>query len=135
VSAQEPRNFSTAEAEALLPEIDRMLATAQELLARFDQMPRPRSGSSQANGQVRRDGEVRAAQPPSELEAIQTQLQRILDQIQAQGVIVRDIRSGLIDFPAVRDGRTIYLCWKRGEPLRIEWWHPTTTGIAGRQRL
>ena len=51
------------------------------------------------------------------------------------GVIVRDIQMGLIDFPAVRDGQLIFLCWRRGEALRIDWWHPTNTGIAGRRPL
>jgi hypothetical protein len=67
--------------------------------------------------------------------ALQARLRRIVDDIEARGVIVRDIRSGLIDFLARRDDQDVFLCWKRGEPLRIEWWHPTDTGIAGRQRL
>jgi hypothetical protein len=125
VSSEAPRYFTPAEAEALLPEIDRLLEEVQTLVARFDQL----AGSAQANGQVRHNG---GARPPR---SIETEVQRIVERIQSQGVIVRDLRMGLIDFPSLREGRTIFLCWKRGEALRIEWWHPTDTGIAGRQRL
>jgi hypothetical protein len=51
------------------------------------------------------------------------------------GVIVRDVRSGLIDFPSMREGRLINLCWRRGEPLEIRWWHEVSVGFAGRQPL
>ena len=44
------------------------------------------------------------------------------------------METGLIDFPAERDGRVIYLCWKRGEP-RVEHWHEVEDGFAGRQTL
>jgi hypothetical protein len=125
VSAEPPRHFTVAEAEALLPEVDRLLEEVQTLVARFDQL----AGSAQTNGHVRRSGESNPQQ------SIESDVQRIVERIQSQGVIVRDLRMGLIDFPALRDGRTVFLCWKRGEPLRIEWWHPTDTGIAGRRRL
>ena len=51
------------------------------------------------------------------------------------GIVVRDVRSGLIDFPTVREGRIVHLCWRRGEPLRIEFWHEVDAGFAGRQPL
>jgi hypothetical protein len=113
VAAEPPRYFTPAEAEALLPEVDRLLERAQDLLTQFEQVQR-------TNGHAHR---------------VQAKLNSVVDEIQSRGVIVRDVRSGLIDFPALRDNQEIYLCWRRGEPLRIEWWHPTSTGIAGRQRL
>jgi len=134
VSSEDTRYFTPAEAEALLPEIDRLLATAQGLLARLDQLHPPRSRGVAVNGQVLR-GDERVDQPADEQQTIQAQLQAIAEQIHAQGVTLRDIRTGLIDFPALRDGQEIFLCWQRGEPLRLAWWHPFSTGIAGRQRL
>ncbi len=91
-------------------------------------------GAPPANGQAHHNGAVRA-EGSTELHALEADLRRLVDQLQSQGVIVRDLRIGLIDFPAIRDGITVFLCWRRGEQLRIEWWHPTTTGIAARQRL
>jgi hypothetical protein len=55
-------------------------------------------------------------------------------QIEAWGVALRDIGTGLIDFPALANGRPIWLCWRLGEG-NIEWWHEFDTGFAGRQPL
>jgi hypothetical protein len=59
---------------------------------------------------------------------------RGLAQIDRWGVIVRDLDTGICDFPALREGRVVYLCWRVGEE-RIEWWHETGAGFAGRQPL
>jgi hypothetical protein len=45
---------------------------------------------------------------------------------------VRDIEQGLIDFPGLREGRRIYLCWRLGEHA-VDFWHDRETGFAGRQ--
>jgi hypothetical protein len=55
-------------------------------------------------------------------------------QIDAWGITLRDIGSGLIDFPALANGRPIWLCWRLGEGP-IEWWHELDTGFSGRQPL
>lgn len=55
-------------------------------------------------------------------------------QIDAWGITLRDIGSGLVDFPALANGRPIWLCWKLGED-DIGWWHELDAGIAGRKPL
>ena len=55
-------------------------------------------------------------------------------QIDDWGVTLRDIGTGLIDFPALANGRPIWLCWKLGEG-DIAWWHELEAGIAGRRPL
>jgi hypothetical protein len=55
-------------------------------------------------------------------------------QIDAWGVTLRDIGTGLVDFPALANGRPIWLCWRLGEG-DIAWWHDLETGIAGRRPL
>jgi hypothetical protein len=62
------------------------------------------------------------------------QLQRAVGELQAADIVVRDIPSGLVDFPAVVDGEEIYLCWLVDEP-EIGWWHELDAGFAGRRRL
>jgi hypothetical protein len=57
-----------------------------------------------------------------------------LAQIDRWGVIVRDLDTGICDFPALREGREVYLCWRVGED-RIAWWHETDAGFAGRTPL
>ena len=56
-------------------------------------------------------------------------------QLEALGVQLKDYERGLIDFPAMRDGRVVLLCWQLGEGDRIEWWHDLEAGFAGRQPL
>jgi hypothetical protein len=55
-------------------------------------------------------------------------------QIDAWGITLRDIGSGLVDFPALANGRPIWLCWRLGE-TDIAWWHELETGVAGRKPL
>lgn len=51
------------------------------------------------------------------------------------GVVLRDIESGLIDFPALVNGRPAWLCWRLGETPVISWWHGHDEGVAGRKPL
>ena len=62
------------------------------------------------------------------------ELQRTLGELQAMDVVLRDLERGLVDFPALREGREVYLCWEAGEDA-IEFWHDTDTGYGGRQPL
>nr|MBA3805693.1 DUF2203 domain-containing protein [Acidobacteriota bacterium] len=56
-------------------------------------------------------------------------------EIETLGVQLKDYTRGLIDFPSLRDGRVVLLCWQLGEGEQIEWWHDVETGFAGRQPL
>src|SRR4051812_7132194 len=62
------------------------------------------------------------------------ELQRALGELQAMEVVLRDLERGLVDFPALRDGREVYLCWESGED-EIGFWHDTDAGYGGRQPL
>ncbi len=61
-------------------------------------------------------------------------MEQAVRQIDAWGVTLRDIGTGLVDFPALADGRAIWLCWKLGED-DIAYWHELDAGIAGRKPL
>ena len=56
-------------------------------------------------------------------------------QLESLGVQLKDYTQGLIDFPSMRDGRVVLLCWKADEGDRVEWWHDVEDGFAGRQPL
>ncbi len=58
----------------------------------------------------------------------------LVHQIQDTGVLIKDINTGLLDFPAIRNGQEVYLCWQVGEE-DIEYWHEVETGFAGRQPI
>ena len=61
-------------------------------------------------------------------------LDALVHQIQDLGVLIKDINLGLLDFPALRDGREVYLCWQYGEG-EIAFWHEVEAGFAGRQPI
>ena len=61
-------------------------------------------------------------------------LQSALRELQEMEIVLRDLDRGLVDFPAVRDDREIYLCWEEGEE-EIGFWHELDAGHAGRQSL
>jgi hypothetical protein len=56
-------------------------------------------------------------------------------ELEALGVQIKDYARGLIDFPSLRDGNVILLCWQLGEGDQLEWWHDLESGFAGRQPL
>jgi hypothetical protein len=80
-------------------------------------------------------------EPEDELRLIRLRMQGLIDQMQAAvariddlGITLRDIESGLIDFPALANGRQIWLCWRLGED-DIGWWHELDQGFSRRRAL
>jgi hypothetical protein len=62
------------------------------------------------------------------------QLDALVHQILDTGVLIKDVNVGLLDFPAIRHGREVYLCWQYGEG-EIAFWHEVEAGFAGRQPI
>ena len=56
------------------------------------------------------------------------------EQLEAMDIVLRDADRGLVDFPSIRDGEEVYLCWQADEP-RVAFWHDPEAGFAGRQPL
>ncbi len=74
-------------------------------------------------------------------ELLRLRMKGIIDQmgasvarIDAWGITLRDIGTGLIDFPALVGGRPIWLCWRLGEE-DVDWWHELDSGFSARRRL
>jgi hypothetical protein len=130
------RHFTLDEALALLPRLTELLEALrarnrerQELERRLAERYQHRV---RGNGQVRGGEELARVQ--AQLDAVNTELNERIAAIHALGVEVKDPEQGLVDFPSLRDGEEIYLCWRLGEPT-IAWWHALDTGFAGRQPL
>ncbi len=62
------------------------------------------------------------------------QMRSALLELQEMEVVLRDLERGLVDFPSLREGREVYLCWEEGEE-EIGFWHELDAGHAGRQSL
>lgn len=128
-------NFTLEEANALVPWLQQTFAQLsylqEELADRQNDLLaliRLRGG----NGSAAKEEEIAEAQ--RRVESMTRQLQQEARQVTDQGIIVRDIGRGLVDFPSYREGQQIYLCWIRDE-LEIEYWHGTDEGFASRKPL
>jgi hypothetical protein len=58
-----------------------------------------------------------------------------IDQVTAMGIDIKSLEHGLIDFPSLREGRVVFLCWRLGEGPTIRFWHDIDAGFAGRRPL
>jgi hypothetical protein len=76
----------------------------------------------------------RAASLEREARAIAEEVDRFVRELTALGVELKDYETGLVDFPAERDGRPVYLCWRLGEP-KVQFWHEIDAGFVGRRPL
>ena len=129
------KRFTVEEANAMLPLVR---AIAQDLaeLSRDVTDRRERLAHLLAGRELDRDDPYSSelAQVEDELRRDVERLQGYVAELRELGVEPKSGEEGLIDFPAMMDGRTVYLCWRLGEP-EVLYWHETDTGFQGRQRL
>lgn len=119
------RVFSLFEANQLIPRLRSHLSIVQQrkaVLLRTREEVRKASARASLGG-----GTSVGTQYIQSLQDISSNLRAISE----LGVVVKDIDLGLCDFPHVRDGRVVYLCWKLGEN-EIRWWHEVTNGYGDR---
>ncbi len=69
------------------------------------------------------------------IRAVIDQMEAGVAQLDAWDIHLRDIGDGLIDFPALANGRQVWLCWRLDEPAEIHFWHELDSGYAGRRPL
>ncbi len=135
------RFYSIDDANTALPEVERILLDLRDQraeLIRLRDTVLQTTGPDQA-GPVERSDEP--AFPADEQRRLRLQMQGLIDQMQAgvtrlveRDVTLREIEAGLIDFPALVNGRQVWLCWRLGEQ-DIAWWHELGDGFSGRSRL
>ena len=122
--------FSVEEANALLPTVKAMVFRIRRaytrLLAYSEASKRAAEGAERGGG-----GMIEGPQYVSLLMELSSQTA----QLDALGVQMKDYGRGLIDFPSLREGRIVLLCWELGEGDALEWWHDVDAGYAGRQPL
>ncbi|HLI30136.1 MAG TPA: DUF2203 domain-containing protein [Terriglobia bacterium] len=130
------RYFNRKEAEELLPMISETLAKALEKKRSLDQLDQELAAAAARvmalGGSIPPYQELNRKK--GEREESVAKLEEAVNRIQETGCVVKDLDTGLVDFPAMRDGREVYLCWKLGE-RRIEYWHGIDEGFAGRKPL
>ena len=127
-----PRLFTLEEAEALLPVLIPILTELREQKAALDEV---RLALGRLTPAMRGNGHgAEAIALERRVRDLAIRLAAGVRRIAGQGVDVKDLDHGLIDFPSLREGRIVYLCWRLGED-RIAYWHELDAGFAGRRPL
>jgi hypothetical protein len=130
------KTFTLDEAQSLLPVLESLLKraiegkkSAEEQEAKLQEL-RQRiflSGGMQVNV-------ISALRQRAEIDKFVQQAKDAVAEIDSIGVQVKDLDTGLLDFPCLIDGEIVLLCWRMGEP-RIDFWHTVDAGFRGRQPL
>lgn len=131
-----PKRFTLAEAQSLIPEVDRLLREAVAGKLEYQEAEQSIRAFTEkvmmTGGMLVHREDAVSAKNRRELAA--AGLRNTIEQIQELGCLVKDLDTGLVDFPTLYKGEEVYLCWKLGEP-GIAFWHSTTEGFAGRKAI
>ncbi len=128
-----PHIFTVKEANEMLPELAPLL---MEMRARKVALDGALAALESLTPAMRLNGHaVEARELESRIHELSTELAAGVDHLAAQGIAIKSLDHGLIDFPALRDGRVVYLCWRLGEGPAIRYWHDIDAGFAGREEL
>lgn len=130
-----PPPFTPDEANALLPVLQPLVET---MVAAKRGLDDARAERELADRRIAGNG---GGLQPAELAALAEEVGRraealasAIQEIQGLGVLVKDLDTGLVDFPALREGREVLLCWRLGE-RSVAHWHRPEDGLAGRRPL
>jgi hypothetical protein len=130
-----PRYFTPAQANEALVEIRPLV---EQLIEHRRAQERIGAEREELAAKIAGNGGGIDAQELADLEAAAEQerigVARCVNAIHERGAIVKSVDDGLVDFPAVRDGEEILLCWRLGED-DVAFWHPLDEGFAGRKPI
>ena len=130
------RYFTVADVEALIPELarimERVMSAHAEVSATQERMQAEQQRIAMAGGGVLDRRAWRADK--DKIERLTGEIRRGLAEIVELGGAPKDLGLGLVDFPHLRDGREVNLCWRYGE-REIRHWHGLDEGYAGRKPL
>jgi hypothetical protein len=122
--------FTIDEANALLPSVREILQKIQlshRRMASYRKSAKLAAAGAELGGGGMEGGGRYAI--------VLTAFTRQMSELEALGVQLKDFDRGLVDFPSMRDGRVVLLCWQLGEGDELEWWHDMDTGFGGRTPL
>jgi hypothetical protein len=130
-----PRRFTPSEANEELTEIRPL---AEEIVAHRREQRRLQSERQALAQRIAGNGGGIDSGELAELEEAErherVEIARRVNAVHERGAIVKDLDTGLVDFPALLHGEEVLLCWQLGEE-QVEHWHGLEEGFAGRKRL
>ncbi len=120
--------FTVTEANSALPKLSELLTALQQ---RFGWVRAHRDRVPQTGGRypLVNEGPV----DPEYFHCLMA-IRSLLDDVEQMGAQVKDVSTGLVDFPARMQGRSVLLCWRLGED-EVGFWHDLESGFSGRQPL
>jgi hypothetical protein len=128
------KTFTLDEAQSLLPVLEALLRRAREGKESAEQVENALGDLSRriylSGGMKVNIGDV--ARQRTELDGHLQRVRESIAEIDAIGVQVKDLETGLLDFPFRLEDKVVLLCWQVGEPA-IEHWHTVESGFQGRQ--
>ncbi len=122
------KNFTVEEANRLLPQVEDWL---KQLDLRQEELESTRQALGDIEDKIAGNGGNKKGAP---VVAAQFKFNETVQKLHDIGCVLKNIDVGLLDFPALKDGRQIWLCWKRGEK-EIKFWHEMDSGFSGRQPI
>ena len=122
------RYFTVAEANALLPELRVKLLRLQAMLRRL------REDYTEKETELFQRAQTNGKHPEWETSKIAPEIHKAVDELHKMGILLRDIEQGIVDFPHMREGREVLLCWRLGEQ-RVQYYHELDTGFRERKPL
>jgi hypothetical protein len=129
------RHFTVEEANALLPTVQPLVQRMVDDRLRLGDALERREGLAEITGSNGGGFHPRfPAGIDTEVEQAAESIKECVEELTALGVQVKDLDTGLLDFPSYRDGEEVLLCWQLGEDA-VEWWHTLEGGFAGRRPL
>jgi hypothetical protein len=126
--------FTVAEANATLPYVRAIVRDVIELAQSLRERQERLRLQPARPGVLSTAHQEERAHDEAEFERGQVRMREYEQELRQIGVELKDCFTGLIDFPALRNGRPVYLCWRMDEPA-VAYWHELEAGFAGRQRL
>jgi hypothetical protein len=122
--------FTVEEANAMLPSVRQLLRRLQcsrrRLSAYREEAKQAAEQADQGGGGIA--GGLLYAR-------LLTNFAAEMSELETMGVQLKDFDRGLVDFPSLRDGRVVLLCWQLDEGDELEWWHDMDAGFSGRTPL
>lgn len=130
-----PRHFTPEQANAALGAVRPLV---QELVGHRRAQQRAQKSRKDLSEKIAGNGggidARRIADAEAAVEHARVAIARCVNRIHGLGAIVKDLDTGLVDFPALRHGEEVLLCWRLGEP-EVAHWHGLDEGFAGRRAL
>ncbi len=128
--------FTLQEAEALLPRLESLLQQAVDARLELEDWE---TELTEIAAQITMSGgmeidPLRVSEVRSKHKRGAVHVERLVDEIEDTGCVVKDLETGLVDFPARIGDQEVYLCWKLGE-MSIDHWHGVNEGFSGRKPI